>query len=232
MIPDHAEPTQTPMEPETWIDPRSWTEEGLVRAAQLGNRTALNELLERHRHLVYGALRRYTESNEEAEDLVQDVMLRAFQNLSGFRNESRFSSWLIAIGINAARSARRKTGQVHWVYLDEPKQFDEPFPVHELLDGGHTPELFCIHKERHDLLVGKMRRLVPKYRSVLKRTDIDGLPIRSTAELLGIPLGTAKSRLRRARHILCVSLRPYMGSPKDAGAGSAKLRLDRQSEAL
>ena len=231
MTPDCAEHPLDAMKSKALSDPHLWTEEELVRAAQEGDNTALNELLRRYRHLVHGALRRYAGSHDETEDLVQDVMLRAYRNISQFRGNSRFPSWLIAIGINVAISARRKACRVHWVSLDEPKCPEDQSPAFEPIDHQRTPEQSYVLKERRELLQRKLGYLSPKYRSILMWTDIDGLPLRSTANALGIPLGTAKSRLRRARHMLHDSLRCYIDSPRRSNARLINERSYMQKEA-
>ncbi len=217
-------------EPELLSDPRAWDEDRLLDSARQGCREALDELLARHRAMVYATLLRYTGSRDEAEDLVQDVMLRACQNIGGFRGQSRFSSWLVAIGINAAISARRKAGRAQWVYLDEPRESNDTSKVLVLVDRGTTPEQTCMHKERHELLQRKLRRLGPKYRNVLEWTDIDGSSIHSTASTLGLTLSAVKSRLYRARRMLSESFEPYVAGPR-RGGGLLKLPLQEQREA-
>jgi hypothetical protein len=79
----------------------SFTDDELVIAAQNGTSAAAGELLSRHRPFLYKKIRRLTASTEEAEDAVQEALLRAYVNIGRFRRESKFSSWLIAIGINS-----------------------------------------------------------------------------------------------------------------------------------
>lgn len=203
------EPCHIPLDATSSADLHNWAEDRLLASAQQGGRDALDEILARHRSMVFAVLLRFTGSRDEAEDLVQDVMLRACQNIARFRGQSRFSSWLVAIGINVAISARRKAGHARWVYLDEPREYDDPSPMLVLVDHRTTPEQTYMHKEHHDLLQRKLRRLGPKYRRVLESTDIDGSPIQSTATTLGITPGAAKSRLRRARLMLTESFEPY-----------------------
>jgi DNA-directed RNA polymerase specialized sigma24 family protein len=99
--------------------PHRWTEEELVAAAQNGDSSALEELLQQHRALLHGTVRRLMASADETDDVVQDAMLRAFMNIGRFRKEARFSSWLIAIGINSALSCRRRSNRVQLISLDE-----------------------------------------------------------------------------------------------------------------
>ena len=102
-------------------------EQALIAAAQAGISDAMDELLVRHRRCLYRAARRFTQTHEEAEDLVQDAMLRAFVNVGKFRHESHFATWLIAIVNNAGLSMKRKGKGVYWLSLDSRKdEFERP----------------------------------------------------------------------------------------------------------
>ena len=85
-------------------DAKIMPDEDLVRAVQFGSSVAFGELFERHRKLVYLTIRRIVETTEEAEDLLQDTMVRALTSIGSFRVETRFSSWLVRIAVNAAIS--------------------------------------------------------------------------------------------------------------------------------
>lgn len=189
---------------------QSWSEDQLVTAAQGGSHAALEELCLRYRSVLFSVLLRYTGSYDETEDLVQDVMLRAWQNLVRFRGQSRFSTWLVAIAINAAISCKRKAARVHWIYLDESAKPDDVAHAYVLVDRKKTPEQDYINKECRDLLKRKIRCLHPKYRTVLQRADIEGISIDDVAHTLGLTPGTVKSRLYRARRLLSTSLESYL----------------------
>jgi Sigma-70 region 2 len=83
------------------------TDEMLVLAAQEGASSAFGELYQRHRKLIYLTVRRISQNTEEAEDLVQETMIRAFINIQRFRAEAQFSSWLVRIALNAALSRKK-----------------------------------------------------------------------------------------------------------------------------
>ncbi len=92
--------------------------QALVAAAQAGITGAMDEWLARHKTLMYRPARRFTRSHEDAEDLVQDAMLRAFVNVRRFRKESQVGTWLIAIVNNAALSMMRRGMNSYFVSLD------------------------------------------------------------------------------------------------------------------
>jgi RNA polymerase sigma-70 factor, ECF subfamily len=93
-------------------------EQTLVAAAQAGITEAMDELLVRHKMALYCAARRFTRSHEDAQDLVQDAMLRAFVNVRKFRKGCQFATWLIAIVNNAALSIKRKGKNTYFVSID------------------------------------------------------------------------------------------------------------------
>ena len=136
----------------------------------------------------------------DAEDAVQDALLSACKHLDQFRGESQISTWLTAIVFNSARMRlRNRRRQVH-VSLDEQIGEDQQHSVSEGLAGtGPNPE----EEYRNCELTGHIRQLMtqlsPTLRTTLQLRDIDGLSIRETAELLGIPAGTVKAQSARAR---------------------------------
>ncbi len=136
----------------------------------------------------------------DAEDAVQDALLSAFRHLDQFRGESQISTWLTAIVSNSARMRlRSRPRQVH-VSLDEQIGEDHQFSLAERLAGpGPNPE----EEFRNCELTGHMRRLMTRLSPTLLRTfqlrDVEGLSTQETAELLGVPPGTVKARLARAR---------------------------------
>lgn len=139
-------------------EPQDCTDDELVIAAQNGNSPAVDELLARHRNLLYGTVRSLTDSAEETEDVVQEAMLRAFVNIGRFRKEARFSSWLVAIGINSALSSRRKSSRAKWISLDETEEPAHRKQSQELRDTRPTPEQECLDRELRDMV----RRAVEK----------------------------------------------------------------------
>jgi RNA polymerase sigma-70 factor (ECF subfamily) len=204
--------------------PQDCTDDELVIAAQSCVSRATDELLTRHRGLLYGTVRRLTGSAEETDDVVQEAMLHAFVNIGQFRKEAQFSSWLIAIGINSARSSRRKSSRAQWISLDET---EEPFGKQlsrELRDARPTPEQEYLNRELHDLVRREIGKLPRPYRFVLQRRRLEKSSIEETAHELGITDAAVKGRLRRGRVMLSKALgrhghRHALSSNRTAGAG-------------
>lgn len=182
------------------------SDEELVIAAQNGETSAFGELLGRHQKMLYCFARRYTANADEANDLVQETMLRAVRNIGRFRRESRFATWLNSIVINTAISRIRKERRIGWVYLDERKEEETRFCISSLRDVRQNPEEVCSHRELSGLLRREALKLHPKYRFILMACDLDNRSINQVAHSLGMQLGTVKSRLYRARRSLSAAM--------------------------
>jgi RNA polymerase sigma-70 factor (ECF subfamily) len=192
--------------------PHTRSDEELLAAAQGGISSALEELLTRHRMTVYRAARRFVESADDADDLVQETMLRAFVSIGNFRSEARFSSWLVAIVINAALSSKRKSSHFHWIYLDEIQESEDRSRAWILPDSRPNPEQEYLRRELRILLRREVSRQHRKYRFILQACDVDEFSIEEVAQVLGITHAAVKSRLHRARRKLSGALRRY-GAP-------------------
>jgi RNA polymerase sigma-70 factor (ECF subfamily) len=147
----------------------------------------------------------------DAEDVVQDALLAAYLHVEQFRGEARMSSWLTSIVINSARMNLRRRSRLASVPLDaqEPDAhaFGEILP-----DRRPNPEEECRRAERAELLARSFRMLSPVLRRTFQLRDVDGLSIRETATLLGVPEGTVKARGARARAKLKQLLRKRLGA--------------------
>jgi len=183
-------------------EPRRRPDEELVAAAKNGERPAMEELLSRYREQVCRIVCRRTENIEEAEDVVQEAMLRAFVNIGRFRGDARFSSWLATIAVNVAISMKRKQGRTRWVYIDHLTSLNHERSLWALTDPGPTPEQCFRQKEHHKLLMQKVHKLRAKYRTTLIALTLEELSIEEAAQALGITCAAVKSRLHRARRML------------------------------
>ena len=134
----------------------------------------------------------------DAEDAVQDALLSALMHVDQFKGQAKMSTWLIAIVINSARmKLRRRYAQVQ-VALDESCGEQEVF-ADRVSDFRPDPEEACRKRQVAERLAHATSRLSPSLRTTLRLRDIYGLSIRETAHLLGVPAGTVKARLSRAR---------------------------------
>jgi RNA polymerase sigma-70 factor (ECF subfamily) len=174
-------------------------EEGLVARAQTGDAEAFAELVERYERKIYRLARHITGNDEDAEDVLQEAFLKAYENLPGFQGQSKFYTWLVRIAVNEAlmKLRRRKTGRV--VSLDETIDTGEETMAREIAVWEDNPEEQYSREELRRILEEAIETLPPLYRTVFVLRDVDELSTEETASALGISVPAVKSRLLRAR---------------------------------
>ena len=165
----------------------------LVRAAIAGDMHAFEQLVERHRDVVFRVVARLVASDQEAEDLTQDAFLRAFHRLERYRGEAPFRSWLLRIAHNTAVTHVTQAGRVAAHPLDAGGA-----EVAHSIDAG-SPADQLERRERRERLDTKLKGLGRTHRTVLVLRDIEGLSYDEIARITDSPLGSVKARLHRAR---------------------------------
>jgi RNA polymerase sigma-70 factor (ECF subfamily) len=181
-------------------------EQALVVAAQAGITDAMDELLVRHKTALYRAARRFTKTHEDAEDLVQDAMMRAFANVHKFRKECHFATWLTAIVNNAALSMKRRGKNVCFVSLDSRRDGQAGLSRWDIPDARRSPEEEMMQQELLALLHGVLLRQSRTHQIILERCVFGEARIGEAASSLGLTIGSAKSSLYRARRRVSDSL--------------------------
>ena len=173
-------------------------DEALVEQARRGDLAAFTALVDRHTPVVTRVAARVV-GRDEADDVAQDVFLRAFHRLDRYSGEGSFRSWLLAIARNTAvtRVMRRREEATPPEALEDARG----------TDGDRVPAEHLEHREREDRLRAKLRLLRPEHRAVLVLRDVEGLPYDDIARLTDTPLGSVKGRLHRARNELIDLLR-------------------------
>jgi RNA polymerase sigma-70 factor, ECF subfamily len=178
----------------------------LVSAAKSGDTVAFVELSKRHSKMVLRRAYRIVKNWEDAEDVLQESLMRAFLHLKDFEERSSFSSWLTRIAINfALMSLRKKRGHIE-ISMEVINDDHEIRYRWEPKDPAESPESQCSRREREDLLAGAIRQLPPTLRQVVQLKLIDGRSGEEVSQTLGISVPAAKSRLARAKTALRVSL--------------------------
>jgi RNA polymerase sigma-70 factor (ECF subfamily) len=138
----------------------------------------------------------------DAEDAVQEALLSAWRHVDQFKGQAKMSTWLTTIVINSARmKLRRRSPQVQ-VALDEPCGEHNLIPADMVSDTRPDPEEVYRKRQIAQMLAHATLRLSPTLRKTFRLRDVDGLSIRETAQLLGVPTGTVKAQLARARRRL------------------------------
>src|SRR5215831_12730558 len=186
----------------------------LVDAARNGDVGAFEQLIKRYDRNVFRIAQHITQNREDAEDVVQDAFIKAYQNLEQFQGNSKFYTWLVRIAVNEAlmKLRRRKTSKT--VSIDEDVETDEGTMPREVADWSPNPEQLYGQSELSDILKKTIQGLPPGFRTVFVLRDVEGLSTEETAEMLGLSIPAVKSRLLRARLQLRERLAKYFKSKR------------------
>jgi RNA polymerase sigma factor (sigma-70 family) len=189
-------------------------DESLVAAAKTGEHSAYIELCRRHSTRTLRTVQRITRNFEDAEDAVQESLMKAFAHLGSFDGRSAFSSWLTRIAINSALMKLRKRRNNPEFSLDTPGEYDNSCAF-ELAETSISPEERVIQHEREHRLHHAVSRLSPNLRGVMEIRQSNDASIEEIAEALGISVAATKSRMLRAKAALRTSLsrRQIQNSP-------------------
>jgi len=173
----------------------------LVRQARKGRLECFNALVVQHQDRLFNAVYRMVGNQEDAADIVQETFLRAFRGLQSFRGDSSFYTWIFSIAFNTVISQRRKRS-IRTVSASDPPADAEPgsygsapYPP----DHSGEPSGAVERQETHRRIQAAIQSLDPDSRSFVILRDIEGLSYSQIAEVLGVHVGTVKSRLHRAR---------------------------------
>jgi RNA polymerase sigma-70 factor, ECF subfamily len=148
----------------------------------------------------------------DAEDAVQDAFLSAFTHLHQFRGQAQMSTWLTMIVINSARmKIRQRPRQLHIPWAGDDREQDNLTLSEMMPDGRPTPEEVYQRCEIEERIAELLRQLSPGLRTTFQMRDVHGLTVRETAQLLGLPEGTVKSHVVRARAKLVKLMRKSLG---------------------
>jgi len=188
----------------------------LVRRWQSGDERAFEELVRRHERRVFRLLLRMLGSREEAEDVAQEAFLSLHRHGHRFRREARFSTFVYRVAANAALNRRRTLGR-NRNRVNELKVRQEA--GFELPPAPRDPEDAAAGSEAQARVQEALIELPPDLRVAVVLYDIEGQSYQEVARVLGIPEGTVKSRIHRARSALRERLRSYVSTGRE-GASS------------
>jgi RNA polymerase sigma-70 factor (ECF subfamily) len=186
--------------PEVSITVDPYAEElQLVEKARRGDVAAFGELITKYERRVYRMARQITQNDEDAEDVLQEACLKAFEHIDSFQGQSKFYTWLTRIAVNESLMKLRKRKSDRTVSLDENIETDEEPIVREIAVWDDTPELRYSQEEMRQILEKAVDSLKPIFRTVFILRDVEELSTEETAEVLGLSIAAVKSRLLRAR---------------------------------
>jgi RNA polymerase sigma-70 factor (ECF subfamily) len=188
----------------------------LVESLRSGAEPAYEELLVRFQQPVYALALRLLDDPSEASDVVQEVFLKVFRNIGAFRGQSSLKTWMYRITVNEAHNARR------WFFRHRRREVEldsEPEETRRwkeiIPDNCLSPFDVAFEREQHVRLEAALEKISPTFREAVVLRDITDMSYEEIAEILGVSLGTVKSRILRGREALRLEL---VGSLKNKPA--------------
>src|SRR3974377_623782 len=184
-------------------------EGALVAQAREGDTQAFGELVRRYEGKIFRLAQHITQNREDAEDVLQETFMKAYEHLDQFKGDSKFYTWIVRIAVNQAlmKLRRRKTDKS--VSLDDTIDTGEDTITREIAAWDEDPEQRFSREELGEILDSAVESLEPPYRSVFVLRDIEDLSTEETAEALNLCVPAVKSRLLRARLQLREKLSRY-----------------------
>jgi len=184
-------------------------EANLVKRVCDGDREAFYELVRPYERLIYATAISVVKNAADAEEAAQEAVLKAFSNLSGFRGESKFSTWLVRITYNEAKMKVRKARSHLYESIDDQQENKEgDYWPKDYADWRPIPSELLEEKETGEAVHNAINSLSAVYREVLILRDVQRLTIKEATAILGISAGNVKTRLHRARLLLRDKLAP------------------------
>ena len=181
----------------------------LMRRVQEGEMVSYNTLVNRYKDRLFNVLYRMLSSEDEANDLLQETFLRVWQHKMSYDFRFAFSTWIYTIALNLARNELRRRKKIK--FLDIFDFADKLTAKEEKKDTSANLKT---------LLEAEMKRLPEKYKTAFLLRDVDNLSYEEIAQVLGVPLGTVKSRVNRARAILRTRLKPRLEESYELSKGT------------
>jgi RNA polymerase sigma-70 factor (ECF subfamily) len=186
------------------------SEPEMIAAILAGDIQLYHELIRPYERSVYVMALSYMKNEADAEDVAQEAIVRAFRKLSSFRAESKFSTWLISITINEARTRLRRQVLVRMESLDQLPDENTGLSPALLRDWREIPSEAIERAEVRKLIQQAVDQLPDIYREVFLLRDVEELSINEAAEALKISTPSVKVRLHRARLMLQKQLAPQL----------------------
>lgn len=179
-------------------------DEDLIKLSVAGDMRAFEELVLRHQNKVYTLAYRYMGNEDDANDMAQEALVKAYRSLKSFKGDSSFSTWIYRITANVCLDELRKRKRtVYMISLDEPvATMDGDEFERDFADQSPTADIVMEQKELETYLQNNIDLLKPEHKSVIILRDVMDFTYEEIAEILQTSIGTVKSRLSRGRDIL------------------------------
>ena len=197
-------------------------ESALIAAAKNGNAQAFEVLIARHQRRILSVALRRTRVRQDAEDIMQQSLQKAFLHLRQFEGRSSFSTWLTGVAINETRMLQRKKGGKREVSIDGLNENAETIIPLEIPDTAPDPEADYSQKEWRRILSVALNELPHGTRRAIELRDLDERSTEETARILGISVGAVKARIFQGRKRLRKRLARFVGSAWTFGTDTSR----------
>ncbi len=174
-------------------------DEEIIRLIQKGDSQLYGTLIDRYSGKVYSTAYSYTHNHEEARDLVQEILIKAFNSLATFKLEAKFSTWLYRIAVNSCIDwSRKKKNKTNILTLN----FEEGNILDTIPDEGDNPEEALLREENKEAVRAAVDNLPEIYKTALILYYFEELQVQEISSILDCPKKTVETRLYRARSML------------------------------
>lgn len=171
----------------------------LLARAREGDVKAFSDLVSKYERKIYRLAKHITQHDEDAEDVLQETFLKAYEHFGEFQGNSKFYTWIVRIAVNESLMKLRKRKSDRTVSMDESIDTGEETVVREIAVWEENPEQRYSREEVRQILDEAIGSLKPSFRTVFLLRDVEELSTEETAETLGLSIPAVKSRLLRAR---------------------------------
>ncbi len=179
----------------------------LVGMVQQGDRCAFDRLVTRYRGRLLRLILRIVHDPADAEDVLQDTLVRAYRAINAFRGDASFYTWLFRIGVNTANGFM--SGRQH--RMDACTESADPASAAAIAKRDTdpiTPEDILLGKEMADIVDRAVASLAPEHSAAITMHEVDGMSYQQIADRMLCPIGTVRSRIANARHVIATRLEP------------------------
>ena len=182
----------------------SYTDEQLMSLFQAGDENAYIALVNRYKDKLINFIFHYLKDSESAEDVVQDTLIKLYQKKHYYKEIAKFSTWLYTIAKNLANTELRKRKNRKTTLLSRFSTDDKTFEIpSDDLEIGQQVQTYIVNK----IIKDAVNQLSEKFKTVIILRDIQEISYEEISEIIGVPIGTVKSRINRARLQLQVELK-------------------------
>ena len=180
----------------------------LVRLAQAGDARAFEALVVKYQRRIARHVARYVKASGDVEDVVQETFIRAYRGLPSFRGDSSFYSWLYRIATNAAVSHLQRAPDE--LLLGDDGADERQHAFEPGISDGEDPERTLFARQIAETVQRALAKLQPELAEPLMLYEVEGKPYAEIATMLGVPIGTVRTRIFRAREFIAKRLEPVL----------------------